>query len=196
VSVLVRADPVHPSVVAGSRLTWLAAGIRATYVVVVPIYDVEIDALQGGSANLAQYRDKALLIVNVASRCGLTPQYAGLQKLADEYAQRGLVVLGVPCNQFGGQEPGTADEIAEFCDANYGVSFPLTEKVDVNGPDRHPLYQQLTGVPDAAGEAGDVQWNFEKFVVDADGRVAARLRPGVTPDAPELIAAVESALPN
>jgi glutathione peroxidase len=162
----------------------------------VTIYDVEIGALQGGSANLAQYRDKALLIVNVASRCGLTPQYAGLQKLADEYAQRGLVVLGVPCNQFGGQEPGTADEIAEFCDVNYGVSFALTEKVDVNGPDRHPLYQQLIGVPDMAGEAGDVQWNFEKFVVDADGRVAARLRPGVAPDAPELIAAVESALPN
>jgi glutathione peroxidase len=162
----------------------------------VTIYDVEIGALQGGSANLGQYRDKALLIVNVASRCGLTPQYAGLQKLADEYADRGLQVLGVPCNQFGGQEPGTADEIAEFCDVNYGVGFPLTEKVDVNGPDRHPLYQQLTGAPDATGEAGDVQWNFEKFVVGTDGKVAARLRPGVSPDAPELIAAVEGALPN
>jgi glutathione peroxidase len=160
------------------------------------VFDVEIGALQGGSANLAQYRDKALLIVNVASRCGLTPQYAGLQKLADEYAQRGLVVLGVPCNQFGGQEPGTADEIAEFCDVNYGVTFPLTEKVDVNGPDRHPLYQQLTGAPDATGEAGDVLWNFEKFVVGTDGKVVARLRPQVTPDAPELIAAVESAVPN
>src|SRR3954454_5924015 len=109
------------------------------------IYDVEIGALLGGPADLAQYRGKALLIVNVASRCGLAPQYAGLQKLADGYGPRGLVVLGVPCNQFGGQEAGTADAIAEFCDVNYGVSFPLTEKVDVNGPTRHPLYQILTG---------------------------------------------------
>ena len=159
------------------------------------IYDANIDALQGGPADLAQYRGRALLIVNVASRCGLTPQYAGLQKLADEYATRGLVVLGVPCNQFGGQEPGTAEEIAEFCDVNYGVTFPLTEKVDVNGPNRHPLYQQLTATADADGEAGDVQWNFEKFVVDPEGRIAARLRPGVTPDAPELVSAVEGVLP-
>jgi glutathione peroxidase len=162
----------------------------------VTIYDVEIGALQGGPANLSQYRDKALLIVNVASRCGLTPQYAGLQNLADEYAERGLVVLGVPCNQFGGQEPGTAAEIAEFCDVNYGVTFPLTEKVEVNGPGRHPLYQRLTGTPDATGEAGDVLWNFEKFVVGTDGEVAARLRPQVTPEAPELIAAIERALPE
>jgi glutathione peroxidase len=160
------------------------------------IYDVQIGALQGGPAELARYRGKALLIVNVASRCGLTPQYAGLQRLADKYAERGLIVIGVPCNQFGGQEPGTADEIADFCEVNYGVTFPLTEKVDVNGPARHPLYQQLTAVADATGEAGDVQWNFEKFVVTADGTVADRLRPGVTPDAPELIAAVESALPG
>jgi glutathione peroxidase len=167
-----------------------------TYVGIVSIYDVEIGALQGGPANLSQYRDKALLIVNVASRCGLTPQYAGLQELADEYAERGLVVLGVPCNQFGGQEPGTAAEIAEFCDVNYGVTFPLTEKVEVNGPGRHLLYQRLTGAPDATGEAGDVLWNFEKFVVGTDGEVAARLRPQVTPDSPELIAAIESALPR
>jgi glutathione peroxidase len=162
----------------------------------VSIHDVEIGALQGGPANLSQYRDKVLLIVNVASRCGLTPQYAGLQKLADTYADRGLVVLGVPCNQFGGQEPGTAPEIAEFCEVNYGVTFPLTEKVEVNGPGRHPLYERLTGTPDASGEAGDVLWNFEKFVVGTDGEVAARLRPQVTPDAPELIATIESALPE
>jgi glutathione peroxidase len=167
-----------------------------TYVGIVSIYDVEIGALQGGPANLSQYRDKVLLIVNVASRCGLTPQYAGLQKLADEYADRGLVVLGVPCNQFGGQEPGTAAEIVEFCDVNYGVTFPLTEKVEVNGPGRHPLYQRLTGTPDATGQAGDVLWNFEKFVVGTDGEVAARLRPQVTPDAPELLAAIETALPE
>jgi glutathione peroxidase len=162
----------------------------------VNIYDVKIGSLQGGQADLAQYRDRALLIVNVASQCGLTPQYAGLQKLASEYEGRGLVVLGVPCNQFGGQEPGTAEEIAEFCDANYGVTFPMTEKVDVNGADRHPLYQLLTETPDAGGEAGDVQWNFEKFVVGTDGRVSARLRPRTTPDSPELIAAVENALPS
>jgi glutathione peroxidase len=165
-----------------------------TYVGIVSIYDVEIGALQGGPADLSQYRDRVLLIVNVASRCGLTPQYAGLQKLADEYADRGLVVLGVPCNQFGGQEPGTAAEIAEFCDVNYGVTFPLTEKVEVNGPGRHPLYQRLTGTPDATGQAGDVLWNFEKFIVGTDGEVTARLRPQVTPDAPELLAAIESAL--
>jgi glutathione peroxidase len=165
-----------------------------TYVGLVSIYDVEIGALQGGPANLSQYRGKVLLIVNVASRCGLTPQYAGLQKLSDEYADRDLVVLGVPCNQFGGQEPGTAAEIAEFCDVNYGVTFPLTEKVEVNGPGRHPLYQRLTGTPDATGQAGDVLWNFEKFVVGTDGEVAARLRPQVTPDAPELLAAIEGAL--
>jgi glutathione peroxidase len=167
-----------------------------TYVGIVSIYDVEIGALQGGPADLSQYRDKALLIVNVASRCGLTPQYAGLQKLADDYADRGLVVLGVPCNQFGGQEPGTAAEIAEFCDVNYGVTFPLTEKVEVNGPGRHPLYQRLTATPDATGQAGDVLWNFEKFVVGTDGEVAARLRPQVTPDAPELTAAIENVLPR
>jgi glutathione peroxidase len=161
----------------------------------VSIYDVSIGALQGGSADLAQYRDKALLIVNVASRCGLTPQYAGLQKLAEAYRDRGLVVLGVPCNQFGGQEPGTAEEIAEFCDVNYGVTFPMTEKVDVNGPDRHPLYDVLTATTDADGNAGDVTWNFEKFLVDPAGVVVARFRPGTQPDAPELVGAVEGTLP-
>ena len=160
------------------------------------VFDVEIGALSGGPAILSQYRDRALLIVNVASKCGLTPQYAGLQQLADRYADRGLVVLGVPCNQFGGQEPGTAEDIVEFCQVNYGVTFPLTEKVDVNGPDRHPLYQQLTPTADAEGGAGDIQWNFEKFVVAPDGSVAARLRPRVTPDAPELVDAIERVLPK
>ncbi|GAA1799344.1 glutathione peroxidase [Luedemannella flava] len=157
------------------------------------IYDVPIGALRGGSADLAQYAGRTLLVVNVASRCGLTPQYAGLQKLADDYADRGLVVLGVPCNQFAGQEPGTADEIVEFCEVNYGVTFPLTEKVEVNGPGRHELYARLTATPDAAGEAGDVQWNFEKFLVAPDGSVQ-RFRPRVAPDAPELVEAVEAAV--
>ena len=162
----------------------------------VTIYDVSIDALAGGSAELGRYRDKALLIVNVASRCGLTPQYAGLQKLAEAYRDRGLVVLGVPCNQFGGQEPGTAEEIAEFCDVNYGVTFPMTEKVDVNGPGRHPLYDLLTATADADGNAGDVTWNFEKFLVDPAGGVVARFRPGTQPDAPELVGALQQTLPR
>jgi glutathione peroxidase len=160
------------------------------------VFDVEIGALQGGRADLGQYRGRALLVVNVASRCGLTPQYAGLQALADQYADRGLVVLGVPCNQFGGQEPGTAAEIAEFCDANYGVTFPLTEKVEVNGAGRHPLYAELVDTADAEGHTGDIRWNFEKFVVAPDGAVAARFGPQVQPEAPELVAAIEKVLPG
>ena len=127
--------------------------------------------------------------------CGLTPQYTGLQRLYDAYRDRGLVVLGVPCNQFGGQEPGTSAEIEEFCQVNYGVTFPITEKVDVNGPDRHPLYRELVTTADAEGEAGDVIWNFEKFLVAPTGAVIARFRPGVQPEAAELVAAVEAVLP-
>ncbi|MEV0940627.1 glutathione peroxidase [Micromonospora wenchangensis] len=159
------------------------------------VFDIEIDALAGGPADLAGYRGRALLVVNVASRCGLTPQYAGLQALATEYADRGLVVLGVPCNQFAGQEPGTAAEIGEFCQVNYGVTFPLTEKVDVNGPARHPLYAALVDTPDTEGHTGDVRWNFEKFLIAPDGTVAARFAPTVTPDSAELRAAVEKVLP-
>ena len=159
------------------------------------VFDTPIDALNGGPANLAQYRGKALLVVNVASRCGLTPQYAGLQSLADSYAERGLVVLGVPCNQFAGQEPGTPAEISDFCQVNYGVTFPLTEKIHVNGPDRHPLYAALVDTPDAEGHTGDVRWNFEKFLVAPDGTVAARFAPTVAPDAEELTKALEETLP-
>ncbi|MFD0788251.1 glutathione peroxidase [Micromonospora azadirachtae] len=160
------------------------------------VFDIPIDALNGGPADLAQYRGRALLVVNVASRCGLTPQYAGLQALADEYADRGLTVLGVPCNQFGGQEPGTAEEINDFCQVNYGVTFPRTEKIEVNGPGRHPLYSALVDTPDADGHTGDVRWNFEKFLVAPDGTVAARFAPTVTPDSAELRAAVEKVLPG
>ncbi|MER7456526.1 glutathione peroxidase [Micromonospora sp. NPDC126480] len=159
------------------------------------VFDTPIGALTGGSADLAGYRGRALLVVNVASRCGLTPQYAGLQALHDEYAGRGLVVLGVPCNQFAGQEPGSAAEISDFCQVNYGVTFPLTEKVDVNGPHRHPLYAALVDTPDADGHTGDVRWNFEKFLVSPDGAVAARFAPTVEPDSPELRAAIEKVLP-
>jgi glutathione peroxidase len=158
------------------------------------IYETSIGALNGGSADLGQYRGKVLLIVNTASECGLTPQYSALQKLAEEYADKGLVVLGVPCNQFGGQEPGTAEEIGAFCSRNYGVTFPLTEKIEVNGPGRHPIYEQLTSFPDASGVAGDIQWNFEKFLIGRDGTVAARFRPGVEPTAPEITDAIRRLL--
>ncbi|MGW4497565.1 glutathione peroxidase [Micromonospora sp. NPDC004336] len=159
------------------------------------VFDTQIDALTGGPADLAQHRGRALLVVNVASRCGLTPQYAGLQALHDEYAERGLVVLGVPCNQFAGQEPGTAEEISDFCQVKYGVTFPLTEKVDVNGPGRHPLYAALVGAADAEGHTGDVRWNFEKFLVAPDGTVAGRFAPTVQPDSADLRAAIEKVLP-
>ncbi|MGW5578738.1 glutathione peroxidase [Micromonospora chokoriensis] len=159
------------------------------------VFDTPIDALTGGPADLARYRGKALLVVNVASRCGLTPQYAGLQKLAETYADRGLVVLGVPCNQFAGQEPGSAADISDFCQVNYGVTFPLTEKVDVNGPNRHPLYAALVDTSDADGHTGDVRWNFEKFLVAPDGTVAARFAPSVEPAAEELRIAIEKTLP-
>ncbi|MFF8447953.1 glutathione peroxidase [Streptomyces leeuwenhoekii] len=155
---------------------------------------VEIGALQGGSAKLGQYAGRAVLIVNVASKCGLTPQYAGLERLHERFAERGFTVLGVPCNQFLGQEPGSAEEIAEFCSATYGVTFPMTEKVEVNGAGRHPLYERLVGFADAEGHSGDIRWNFEKFLVGRDGRVLARFAPQTDPEAPEVVAAVEAAL--
>ncbi|MEU9569990.1 glutathione peroxidase [Streptomyces massasporeus] len=156
--------------------------------------DVEIGALQGGPADLSQYAGKAVLVVNVASKCGLTPQYTGLEKLHEQYAERGFSVLGVPCNQFLGQEPGSADEIAEFCSATYGVTFPLTEKVEVNGEGRHPLYDRLTGFADAEGHSGDIRWNFEKFLIGRDGQVVARFSPQTEPDAAEVVAAIEAQL--
>jgi glutathione peroxidase len=138
---------------------------------------------------------KALLVVNVASKCGLTPQYIGLEQLQQTYASRGFSVIGVPCNQFGGQEPGTAEEITTFCSTSYGVSFPLLEKVDVNGPDRHPLFEELTLADDAEGKAGDVQWNFEKWLISPEGKVVGRFRPLVEPGDPALIFAIEAVLP-
>ncbi|MEU6710463.1 glutathione peroxidase [Nonomuraea purpurea] len=137
---------------------------------------------------------KPALIVNVASRCGLTPQYTALVELQRQYGSRGFTVVGMPCNQFGGQEPGSAEEIQQFCSATYGVDFPLLEKADVNGPGRHPLYTELTQTADADGEAGDVQWNFEKFLVDGEGAVVARFRPRTTPDDPTVTSAIEKLL--
>jgi glutathione peroxidase len=158
------------------------------------VLDTDIDSLAGGPADLKQYAGSTVLVVNVASKCGLTPQYEGLQNLYDTYGDRGLVVLGVPCNQFHGQEPGSAEEIAEFCSVNYGVTFPLTAKVEVNGDGRHPLYTALVDAPDAEGYTGDIRWNFEKFLIAPDGTVAARFGPQVTPEAPELVAAIEQQL--
>ncbi|MES5821849.1 glutathione peroxidase [Streptomyces sp. RG80] len=155
---------------------------------------VDIDTLQGGAADLSQYAGKAVLIVNVASKCGLTPQYTGLEKLQKEYADKGFTVLGVPCNQFLGQEPGSAEEIAEFCSATYGVSFPLTEKVEVNGEGRHALYERLVGFADAEGHTGDIRWNFEKFLIGRDGTVVARFSPQTEPESAELVAALEAQL--
>ncbi|MBO2453252.1 glutathione peroxidase [Actinomadura barringtoniae] len=159
------------------------------------VYEVEIAGLQGGSADLAQYRGKAVLIVNVASKCGLTPQYAGLEKLQERFAGSGFTVLGVPCNQFMGQEPGSAEEIAQFCSATYGVTFPMTEKVEVNGAGRHPLYDELVGTADAEGHTGDIRWNFEKFLIAPDGSVAARFAPQAEPESTEVVGAIEKNLP-
>jgi len=159
------------------------------------LLDAPVTTLQGEATTFgALTGGKPALVVNVASRCGLTPQYSQLEALQEEYGPRGFTVLGFPCNQFRGQEPGTAEEIEAFCSTTYGVTFPLAEKIEVNGPEAHPVYQRLTETPDAAGEAGDVQWNFEKFLVDADGSVVARFRPRTQPDAPEVRTAIEALL--
>jgi len=160
----------------------------------VTLLDIPVNTLSGQPGSLGDLSGQTLLVVNVASKCGLTPQYEGLERLHERFSDRGFSVAGFPCNQFGGQEPGSAEEIAEFCSVNYGVSFPMFEKIDVNGPGRHPIYAELTAVPDAAGEAGDIQWNFEKFLIGPDGKVAGRFRPLTDPQAPELVAAIEAAL--
>jgi glutathione peroxidase len=159
-------------------------------------FDVAIAGLTDPAANLAPRPGVATLVVNVASKCGLTPQYNGLERLQEKYAGRGFTVLGVPCNQFGGQEPGSAEEIAEFCSATYGVSFPLTEKVDVNGDARHPLYDELVDVTDADGYRGDIRWNFEKFLIGTSGEVVARFGPRIEPEDEKVVAAIEAALPE
>jgi glutathione peroxidase len=164
------------------------------YVGGMEIFDIPVATLAGEPGDLSTVRGKVLLIVNVASRCGLTPQYAGLERLQEKYGAEGFSVVGFPCNQFMGQEPGTSEEIATFCSATYGVSFPLYEKIDVNGAEAHPLYQELVRHPDADGTAGDVQWNFEKFLVSRDGQVLSRFRPKVEPEDPAITEAIEAAL--
>ncbi len=160
------------------------------------LYDIPINTLTGEPSSLDPYRGKALLLVNVASKCGLTPQYAGLERLQETYGDRGFSVLGFPCNQFMGQEPGTPEEIEQFCSTTYGVTFPLFEKLEVNGAHRHPLYAQLTEVADSGGEAGDITWNFEKFLVAPSGEVVGRFRPQVEPEDAALVTAIEGQLPG
>jgi glutathione peroxidase len=160
------------------------------------IYDVKVNKLDGSAASLGDFQGKALLIVNVASKCGLTPQYEGLEKLHETLGSRGFEVLGFPCNQFLEQEPGTAEEIQEFCSLTYGVDFPLFEKIEVNGDDTHPLYQQLKETPDAEGYTGDIRWNFEKFLVSPQGEVVGRFNPTVEPQDPALTGAIEAQLPS
>ncbi|RCV57278.1 glutathione peroxidase [Marinitenerispora sediminis] len=158
------------------------------------IHDIALRTLEGEAAALPS--DRLLLIVNVASKCGLTPQYAGLERLHERYAERGFSVVGVPCDQFMGQEPGSPAEIREFCSLTYGVTFPMLAKTEVNGADRHPLYAELTRHPDTDGEAGDVQWNFEKFLVAPDGTVLGRYRPATEPEDPRLVRTIEQHLPS
>jgi glutathione peroxidase len=159
------------------------------------LLDQPIARLDGTPATLGEITGGSpALLVNVASKCGLTPQYAALEELQETYADRGFTVVGVPCNQFGGQEPGSSEEIAEFCSATYGVTFPMTEKVEVNGPDRHPVYDELVQVADQTGRVGDIAWNFEKFLLDGSGKVVARFDPRIVPDDPQVVGAIETLL--
>ena len=157
------------------------------------ILDAPIARLDGSPATLGEITGgKPALLVNVASKCGLTPQYAALEQIHEKYADRGFTVVGIPCNQFGGQEPGSSEEIAEFCSATYGVTFPMTEKVEVNGEDRHPIYAELVTTPNEKGYVTDIEWNFEKFLLDGTGEIVARFRAGVLPDDPRVLSAIES----
>ena len=157
------------------------------------IRDIPFTTIDGDATSLADYDERVVMVVNVASRCGLTPQYEKLEALQREYGERGFTVLGFPCNQFAMQEPGAAEDIKEFCSMTYGVTFPLMAKVKVNGRHRHPLYAELTKVPDAAGKAGRVKWNFEKFVVLPGGEIV-RFRPNIQPDDPAVVAVIERGL--
>ena len=154
-----------------------------------------IHTLHGDETSLAAFAGKAILAVNVASKCGLTPQYTGLEALQKQYSDQGFTVVGFPCNQFGGQEPGSANEIETFCSTAYGVTFPMMEKIDVNGDERHPIYAVLTEVADSEGHSGDIRWNFEKFLIAPDGSVT-RFSPMVTPEDSALVGAIEASLPG
>ena len=157
-----------------------------------PIYDIKLKDIDGKDTSLAQYKGKVLLIVNVASKCGYTPQYKNLEAVFEKYKDKGLEVLGFPCNQFGGQEPGTNEQIKEFCSSNYNVTFPMFDKIDVNGPNRHPLYKELAG--EGSPYPGDIKWNFNKFLIGKDGKIIKRFDSKAKPDSPEVTQAIEAAL--
>ena len=159
------------------------------------LYDAPVKTLKGEAASLKDYEGKTVLVVNVASKCGLTPQYTGLEELHEKYKDKGFAVLGFPCNQFGGQEPGSPEEIETFCSTTYGVTFPMFEKIDVNGDTTHPLYEELKKVADAEGHSGDVRWNFEKFLVGPNGEIT-RFSPMVTPEDETLVKTIEGNLPG
>jgi len=161
-----------------------------------PIWTTPLKTLKGEPTTLAAYKGKAVMVVNVASKCGNTPQYSTLEALQKKYAAKGFTVVGFPSNQFHGQEPGTAEEIATFCATNYGITFPIMEKTDVNGDNRNPVYKALAPIADATGHTGDIRWNFEKFVISADGTKVTRFAPKTKPEDPTVIAAVEAALPR
>src|SRR5436309_2735712 len=156
------------------------------------IHEIAVKDIDGKEASLKAYQGKVLLIVNVASQCGLTPQYKALEAIHEKYKDKGLTVLGFPCNQFGGQEPGSNEQIKEFCSTKYNVSFPLFDKIDVNGPKRHPLYTSLAGKDSPF--PGDIKWNFGKFLIGRDGKILKRFEPRTVPNAPEVVAAIEAAL--
>ena len=158
------------------------------------IHEIELPLLNGKPASLSSYAGKVVLAVNTASKCGFTPQYGGLQALQDRYSARGFTVLGFPSNQFFHQEPGSADDIQNFCSINYGVTFPMFAKLDVKGANQHPLYAILTDFPDDSGKGGNVGWNFEKFLIDKDGHVVRRFRSKVEPESPEIVKAIEALL--
>jgi glutathione peroxidase len=200
------AQPGHPGAEKGSMTTTVdpatlpPPGTAPAPVTVTKELDSmwtsPIKTLKGEPTTLAAYKGKALMLVNVASQCGNTPQYSTLEALQKKYESKGFTVIGFPCNQFGGQEPGTAKEISEFCAVNYGITFPIMEKIEVNGAGRHDIYKALTPIADASGHTGDIRWNFEKFVVSADGTKVTRFAPKTKPDDPAVIAAVEAALPK
>ena len=156
------------------------------------LYDIPLKDINGKPTSLKSYKGKTILVVNVASKCGLTPQYSALEALHKKYQSKGLVVLGFPCNDFNGQEPGSNSEIQQFCSSKYDVTFPLFDKLHVKGPDQHPLYAALTG--EKAPFPGDVKWNFGKFLINKDGKIIKRFEPKTTPDSAEVTEAVEAAI--
>jgi glutathione peroxidase len=168
--------------------------MAASYDLGVSLYEIPLTTLDGKPATLGDHAGEVMLAVNVASKCGFTPQYEALQKLQETYAGKGFTVLGFPCNQFLFQESGSAEKIAAFCSTTYGVTFPMFAKLKVKGSGQHPLYAELTKTPDGNGKAGNVKWNFEKFLINRDGEVIGRFRSKVKPDASEIVSAIETAL--